>query len=162
MYLLLFGYITKIMSQGLHSVEEFLKSVDKVKHAYKQITLKIIRDSGIDITFEMLEVMRVLWREDGVNQQVIANATLKDKVSLTYLIDHLTKRNWVIRVPGEVDRRSKLIHLTDEGKALKAVFNPELELIQEKLAIRYPTENLTEITEELTQIDEILKTLNLE
>lgn len=142
MYLLLFCNITKIMSQGLHLVEEFLKSVDRVKHAYKQMILKVIRESGVDITYEMLEVMRVLWSGDGANQQVLANATLKDKVSLTYLIDHLTKRNWVIRVAGKEDRRSKLIYLTEEGKSLELIFKPHMESINLSVSNQVPPEEM--------------------
>lgn len=76
-----------------------------------------IRESGLNITFEMLEVLACLGRQDGINQQEIADLTLRDKSGMTYLIDNLSKRSMVIRVEDESDRRNKLIYLTDKGRA---------------------------------------------
>jgi DNA-binding MarR family transcriptional regulator len=56
-----------------------------------------IKEHGINITFEMLEVMGCLWKKDGINQQEIANLTLRDKSSMTYLLDNLVKRKLVNR-----------------------------------------------------------------
>lgn len=80
--------------------------------------------NGINITFEMLEVMGCLWRKDGVNQQEIADLTLRDKSSMTYLLDNLVKREMVKRVEDEDDRRNKLIYLTKEGNDLKEQLYP--------------------------------------
>jgi DNA-binding MarR family transcriptional regulator len=88
---------------------------------YIQVKLKA---HGINMTFEMLEVMTALWKQDGVNQQDLADQTLKDKSSMTYLIDNLVKRELVQRVEDENDRRNKLIYITDEAKELKNVICP--------------------------------------
>lgn len=83
-----------------------------------------LKEHGISLTFEMLEVMGCLWRKDGVNQQEIADYTLRDKSSMTYLLDNLTRRGLVTRVEDENDRRNKLIYLTGEGKKLKDKLYP--------------------------------------
>ncbi|RYE15244.1 MAG: MarR family transcriptional regulator [Sphingobacteriaceae bacterium] len=92
-------------------------------HIRQHIQVKI-REHGVDITFEMLEVMSFLWKNDGSNQQEIADQTLRDKSSMTYLIDNLAKRGLVGRVEDGNDRRNKLIFLTDKGKALKDQLYP--------------------------------------
>jgi len=89
----------------------------------QRIQIKI-KEHGINITFEMLEVMGCLWRKDGVNQQDIADMTLRDKSSMTYLLDNLVKRKLVKRIEDENDRRNKLIYLTSEGKQLKGQLHP--------------------------------------
>jgi DNA-binding MarR family transcriptional regulator len=83
-----------------------------------------IRENNLDITFEMLEVMGCLWRKDGINQQEIADFTLRDKSSMTYLLDNLVKRQLVTRVEDENDRRNKLIYLTPQGGRLKEQLYP--------------------------------------
>jgi DNA-binding MarR family transcriptional regulator len=92
-------------------------------HLRKYIQVKI-KEQGINITFEMLEVMGCLWKKDGINQQEIADLTLRDKSSMTYLLDNLVKRKMVKRVEDENDRRNKLIYLTPEGNDLKEHLNP--------------------------------------
>ena len=89
----------------------------------QRIQIKI-KEHGINITFEMLEVMGCLWKKDGINQQEIADLTLRDKSSMTYLLDNLVKRKLVRRAEDEDDRRNKLIYLTREGKELRAQLHP--------------------------------------
>jgi DNA-binding MarR family transcriptional regulator len=83
-----------------------------------------IKEHGIDLTFEMLEVMSCLWRQDGINQQEIADFTLRDKSSMTYLLDNLVKRSLVTREEDENDRRNKLIYLTQQGQELRQQLYP--------------------------------------
>lgn len=79
------------------------------------------------MTFEMFQIMICLWRKAGVNQQELAVKTFKDKASLTYLINNLEKRRWVIRKEDVEDRRNKLIYLTEEGIAMREQVIPLLE-----------------------------------
>lgn len=99
-------------------------SMAELRNYLRQHVQLKIKELGVNITFEMLEVMSVLWKKDGVNQQEIADRTLRDKSSMTYLIDNLVKRKMVNRVEDENDRRNKLIFLTDESKALKENLYP--------------------------------------
>ena len=68
------------------------------------------------MTFEMLQVMHCLWKEQGVSQQTLAEKTAKDKACLTNLINNLEKKEWVVRREDTNDRRNKLIFLTPEGE----------------------------------------------
>jgi DNA-binding MarR family transcriptional regulator len=92
-------------------------------HLRQQVQVKI-KELEHEISFELLEIMALLWRKDGINQQELADLVTKDKSSITYLIDNLAKRNLVTRIEDEKDRRNKLIHLTKEGKQLQKKFHP--------------------------------------
>lgn len=107
-------------------VAAFTREVIRVNTAFRQYLQARLRASGLDLTFEMLQVLGCLWQTDGVNQQEIANLTVKDKASVTYLIDNLTRRNLVYRKEDEADRRNKQIYLTEEGRALKCRLEPWL------------------------------------
>jgi DNA-binding MarR family transcriptional regulator len=106
---------------------EFISGVSKTILSLKTFLRNKIKSSNLDLTFEMLQVLKCLWDKEYTNQQEIANITLKDKASLTYLIDNLSKRNLVVRTEDKSDRRNKLISLTKEGIALKKVIEPWLD-----------------------------------
>lgn len=105
---------------------ELGKVMHEFRNQIRQIIQLRIREHSINITFEMLEVMSCLWKSDGINQQEIADLTLRDKSSMTYLIDNLVKREMVKRIEDENDRRNKLIYLTEKGNQLKEQLNPWL------------------------------------
>jgi len=102
----------------------FLHALSKVTAAMKGFMRQKFKEHGVDITFEMLQVLRFLWQKNGVNQQEIADAVLKDKASLTYLIDNLVRRKLVQRTEDSQDRRNKIIFLTNEGQQMKELIEP--------------------------------------
>src|ERR1700722_9858608 len=100
------------------------RSINELRMAFRKHMQGKIRSLDLHLTFEMLEVMLCLWRQDGVNQQVIADITLRDKSAMTYLVDNLMKRKMIRREEDARDRRNKLIFLTPEGRQLQETYNP--------------------------------------
>ena len=103
---------------------EFGRSMAEMKNYLRQHIQVKIREHNLNITFELLKIMSLLQRKDGVNQQELADTTAKDKSTMTYLIDNLVKLNLVTRVERDIDRRNKLIFLTGEGKLLQKKLHP--------------------------------------
>ena len=103
---------------------ELGRAMQEMRNKSRQTIQLRMKENNMNLTFEMLEVLSCLWRQNGINQQEIADITLKDKSSMTYLIDNLVKRNMVKREEDENDRRNKLIYLTDEANNLKAQLYP--------------------------------------
>jgi len=103
---------------------ELGRSMTELRNHLRQYIQVKIKEHGINITFEMLEVMGCLWKKDGINQQELADLTFRDKSSMTYLLDNLVKRKMVKRVEDSNDRRNKLVYLTKEGKNLRVQLNP--------------------------------------
>lgn len=91
----------------------------KVSMAINRKMYRNFRKEGLDITPEQWTVLSFLWKEDGVTQQKLCDATFKDKPSMTRLIDNLVKQNLVYRNTAPNDRRSNLVFLTEEGKAIR-------------------------------------------
>jgi DNA-binding MarR family transcriptional regulator len=102
----------------------FGRSISELRMAFRKYMQVKIRSLDLHLTFEMLEVMLCLWRQDGVNQQVIADITLRDKSAMTYLVDNLMKRKMIRREEDARDRRNKLIFLTPEGRQLQDTLQP--------------------------------------
>ena len=91
----------------------------KVSAAINRKLIRNFRMYGLDITPEQWTVLMFLWKKDGATQQEICNATFKDKPSMTRLIDNMGKQRLVVRTPHKKDRRTNLIHLTEEGRRLE-------------------------------------------
>ena len=80
---------------------------------------KNFKQNGMEITIEQWSVLYHLWKEEGLSQQELCNATFRDKPSITRLVDNLEKLKLVKRVPSKEDRRINMIYLTDAAKKLQ-------------------------------------------
>src|SRR5436190_23466491 len=80
---------------------------------------KKLNASGLNITIEQWSVLYHLWKQEGISQQELCNATFRDKPSITRLVDNLEKLNLVKRVASENDRRINLIYLKQQGQKLE-------------------------------------------
>jgi DNA-binding MarR family transcriptional regulator len=103
---------------------ELGRAVIEMRSRSRQFIQARIKENQLNITYEMLEVLMCLWEKDGINQQEIASRIIKEKASMTYLIDNLSKRELVKREEDENDRRNNLIYLTDKGKHLQEELLP--------------------------------------
>jgi len=80
---------------------------------------KKLNAAGLNITIEQWSVLYHLWKQEGISQQELCNATFRDKPSITRLVDNLEKLNLVKRVPSEHDRRINMIFLTKQALKLQ-------------------------------------------
>ena len=80
---------------------------------------KKFNTAGLNLTIEQWSVLYHLWKQDGISQQELCNATFRDKPSITRLVDNLEKLILVKRVPSEHDRRINLIYLTKQAQKLQ-------------------------------------------
>lgn len=78
-----------------------------------------LKESNISLTKEQWSVMAVLWKTDGCTQQLLADATYRDRAGITRLVDNLEKEGFVERRPDANDRRSNLISLTPKGRSIE-------------------------------------------
>nr|WP_265764356.1 MarR family transcriptional regulator [Fodinibius salsisoli] len=83
-----------------------------------------------DLTVSQFGVLEALLHLGPLNQKSLAEKLLKSGGNITLVIDNLEKSGWVERHPNPEDRRSVLIHLTDEGeKLIKSYFPKHLQKI---------------------------------
>jgi DNA-binding MarR family transcriptional regulator len=75
--------------------------------------------AGVDITIEQWSVLYHLWKEDGLSQQDLCDATFRDKPSITRLVDNLEKLKLVKRTSSKDDRRKNQIFLTKDAHQLQ-------------------------------------------
>ena len=80
---------------------------------------KKFNNAGLNLTIEQWSVLYHLWKQEGMSQQQLCNATFRDKPSITRLVDNLEKLDLVKRVASESDRRINLIYLTKQALKLQ-------------------------------------------
>lgn len=97
------------------------------------------RKQGIELTKEQWSLLAILWKQDGVSQQFLADLTHRDKPSTTRLIDTLEKNNYVERRAHPQDRRQNLIFLTGAGRRVEADIMQVVDLTMQQV-----TENMSE------------------
>src|ERR1044072_6674602 len=66
---------------------------------------KKFNQAGLNITIEQWSVLYHLWKQDGISQQELCNATFRDKPSITRLLVNLEKLDLVKRSASKHDRR---------------------------------------------------------
>jgi len=123
-------------------LKTFTLQIVKSNAAFRQYLQTKLKQHEIDLTVEMLQVLKQLWCRDGINQQEIADLVVKDKTSVTYLIDNLSRRKLVYRIEDAEDRRNKLVFLTPEGAALRQTIEPWLQELQAEIGRGISAENL--------------------
>jgi DNA-binding MarR family transcriptional regulator len=93
--------------------------IGDIEHrAYLQIT-QIFRENKVIPTIEQFTVLSVLWYQDGLKQQELAERLNRDKTTITRVISNMVKQNLVVKVPDKTDGRAYMIYLTHFGRQLQ-------------------------------------------
>lgn len=141
----------------LNIIMDFTRKIAMINTAYRQFIQNKFKEHKVNLTFEMLQVLACLWNKDGINQQEIANITVKDKASMTYLIDNLVKRNLVYRQEDSNDRRNKLIYLTEQGLKTQAQIQPFLDEMYESAGMNLESAALIQSMNIIEQVEKNLR-----
>ena len=112
---------------------------------------KKLNATGLNITIEQWSVLYHLWKQDGLSQQELCNATFRDKPSITRLVDNLEKLGMVKRVPSETDRRINMIYITKQAQKLQEQTMALAEDTLNEALTKVPSEKI-EVCKEVLQI----------
>lgn len=99
---------------GEESYWRLIGSTSQAMRSYADQRLKIY-----DLTVEQLQVMKQADQHVGLPQRNLSLLSGKSPANMTRILDRLEKKRRIIRKLNPDDRRSVLIFLTKEGKALK-------------------------------------------
>ncbi len=79
---------------------------------------RVFAAAGHDVTPEQWVVLYRLFETQGLTQCGLGERTLKDKTTITRILDRLEARELLTRCRDDRDRRSQRLHLTPAGEAL--------------------------------------------
>lgn len=80
-----------------------------------------------DLTPEQWGLLVRLRRQEGVNQNQLAEKTFKDRHNIARILFLLEKHGYVERRPAEDDKRAYRLFLTDAGRAVLEAMAPIVE-----------------------------------
>lgn len=92
----------------------------RIKIGLRRLFLK----SGLDVTPEQWVVLFRLHEREGLTQSELGDRTVKDKTTVTRILDRLEKKGLVHRRRDSRDRRSQRIFLTETGADALGVLMP--------------------------------------
>jgi len=96
------------------------------------LMLRKIKEYGYDITPEQGHVLNTIGESEGISQSEIAGRTMKDKPTITRILDILEKKKLIERRSDTGDRRAYRIYLTANGKEKIAMFMKIIKEVDEK------------------------------
>ncbi|MBO7468685.1 MAG: MarR family transcriptional regulator [Bacteroidales bacterium] len=102
-------------------IKEIAVYVNILNSRIKKCFFDDLQNNGINVTPEQYLVLDILWENQPLSQQKIADMIQKDKNSVTKIIDSLEKKNLVSRIVDKNDRRINIIELTEEGRNLEKI-----------------------------------------
>ena len=109
-------------------------------------------NSGLDISMDQWIVLGPIWENDGLSHKEISEYCLKDKTSVTKIIDTLEKKNLVVRFADQLDHRVKRVVLSNKGKELFLQAIPIMELTRDQLREGITEQDIESLRSVLTKI----------
>lgn len=143
------------MVQQRFKVEENLDYiVSKSVQVIKNSLYREFKGNGHNITTEQWSVLAKLYYEDGIYQKQLSDYLYKDKPTITRILDLMEKKNLIIRIPDDKDRRKSKVYLTQDGKEVVKELVPVAEEFLQQLIKdlkRDEIERFKEILEKLCE-----------
>ena len=99
----------------------YIKLFQALSRVDKAIRSKL-DEANHDFAPSSLQVLLILFEEDGQHPSKLAQKTGRLTTSFTPIIDALEYAKYIERKPSKKDRRAVHIYLTEKGKALKEEF----------------------------------------
>lgn len=86
-------------------------------HTQEVVALRsVFLGAGFDLTPEQWSVLNRLMEKDGINQNRLAERTVKDRHNINRILNQLEKKGYIERRHDSSDKRVHLIFLTKSGR----------------------------------------------
>lgn len=137
-------------------MQDFVYALLMIQSSYRQSIYKEIRECGVDLSFEMLHILRRLYIQDHINQQELAALIYKDKSNLSYLLNNMEKRHLIIRICDDSDKRNKLVVLTEEGRAKSELIQRIVDTVYAKIEENIDVSRMKKCTDYLKELNGLI------
>jgi DNA-binding MarR family transcriptional regulator len=78
-----------------------------------------VKDAGHDLAAEEWALLMVLWRDGPLPMGRLAAITLRDRTTVTRLVDRLVVKGLLLRSEDENDRRQVIVGVSDLGRGIQ-------------------------------------------
>ena len=80
---------------------------------------RVFAEHGVEITPEQWMVLVRLWQHEPISQADLGELALRDRPTMTRILDGMEARRWIARGRDPDDARVRLVRLTAAGRALR-------------------------------------------
>lgn len=77
------------------------------------------KDNGIDLSAEEWALLMVLWQKGPLQMGPLAAITLRDRTTVTRLVDRLVEKKYLQRANAEGDRRQVVVSVSKAGREIE-------------------------------------------
>ena len=130
-----------------------------INTAQRAMTKRFVQnamESGHDISLDQWMVLGPIWQLESASQKELGEICLKDKTSITRIVDVLESKNLVVRIEDQIDHRIKRVVLTNAGKQLFFDVLPIMERTREEVIGNISDKNIDIFKSVLSKILENL------
>tara|TARA_Y100001934_G_C11778651_1_gene507146 strand:- start:109 stop:555 length:447 start_codon:yes stop_codon:yes gene_type:complete len=130
-----------------------------IRSAHNSMTERFVQNvmnSGLNISMDQWMILGPIWQLQSPSQKELGEICLKNKPSISRIIDSLEKKSLVVRVSDQIDHRIKRVVLTKAGKQLFYDVLPIMEKTREEVRGKIPEEEIEVFKNVLSKIIENL------
>jgi DNA-binding MarR family transcriptional regulator len=85
----------------------------------RSVTYREFHEHGLELTPEQWIVLVRLWERDRQSPSALSESTMRDRPTMTRILDTMQENGLIVREVDERDARARVICLTSEARALK-------------------------------------------
>ena len=126
-----------------------------ISSAHNMMTKRFVQnanEAGLDISLDQWMVLGPISYHGNASQKVLSDACIKDKTSITRIVNTLEKKNLVVRVSDQIDHRINRIILTSAGKQLLIDAIPIMNKTRKEVALGIPESEIKVFKDVLAKI----------
>ena len=112
------------------------QTIYALARALERRILPLFQDTHLH--WGLRRILQHLWLEDGLSQAELAAAVQSSEASISNMLKHLLKGEWVERRRDPYDYRISRVYLTDKGKAFRTRVEAELAEAHEAIQAQLP------------------------
>jgi DNA-binding MarR family transcriptional regulator len=116
--------------------------VNRYAQSARREMYRVFAEKGFDLTPEQWMVLVRLWEKDARTQGELCDATTRDASTMSRIVDSMVKRSLVRRALDPNDARSRIIVLTEEGRAASGVLVPVVRALVQRIEAGIPEADL--------------------
>lgn len=119
----------------------------------------MFREASHPISPEEWAILLVLWEKGPQSPGILADVTIKDRTTVTRLIDAMVRKGLVNRTEDAHDRRRSVVAVSARGSALKSDLVPIAQTLITRSLVGIPPEDIQTTTRTLRAMTENLLTM---
>ncbi len=96
----------------------------------RQYGQNVLKAHGVDITIEQWLVLNVINENESISQISIGEKLVKDKPTISRMVNHLEKKEFIEKTPSPIDSRKVELSISKKGGNLIDTLHPIIEKIR--------------------------------